>query len=68
MAHAGDDLFLLGDDFESILGLNEDETLLKLYPTLANEVSAKYRHIHPYLVCFQKNITELHATVLSRQQ
>ena len=35
--------------------------------TVANEVSAKYRNIHMYLVCFQENITGLHATVLSRQ-
>lgn len=53
MADAGDDLFLFGDDFEAILDLlDEDEALQEQSSTVANEVSAKYRKIHPYLVCF----------------
>ena len=69
MADVGDHSFLLGDDFEAILDIfDEDETLQKQFSTVANEVSAKYRNIHLYLVCFWENITELHATVLSHQQ
>ena len=53
MADAGDELFLFGDDFEAILDLlDEDEALQEQFSTVANEVSAKYRNIHPYLVCF----------------
>lgn len=53
MADAGDDLFLFGDDFEAILDLlDEDEALQEQFSTVAIEVSAKYRKIHPYLVCF----------------
>ena len=53
MADAGDDLFLFGDDFEAILDLlDEDEALQEQFSTVANEVSAKYRNIHPYLICF----------------
>ena len=56
MADAGDDLFLFGDDFEAILDLlDEDEALQEQFSTVANEVSANYIYIHPYLVCFQKN-------------
>ena len=67
MADVGDDLFLLGDDFEAILDLLDgDEALQEQFSTVASEVSAKYRNIHPYVVCFQKNVTKLHAIV--RQQ
>ena len=67
MADVGDDLFLLGDDFEAILDLLDgDEALQEQFPTVASEVSAKYRNIHLYVVCFQKNVTKLHAIV--RQQ
>lgn len=53
MADSGDDLFLFGDDFEAILDLlDEDEALQEQFSTVANEVSAKYGKIHPYLVCF----------------
>ena len=53
MADAGDDLFLFGDDFEAIFDLlDEDEALQEQFSTVANEVSAKYGKIHPYLVCF----------------
>ena len=69
MADAGDVLFLLGDYFEAILELlDEDEVLQEQFSTVASEVSAKYKKIHPYVVCFHKNVTKLHATVLSRQQ
>ena len=63
MADVGDDLFLLGDDFEAILDLDGDEALPEQF---SSEVSAKYRNIHLYVVCFQKNVTKLHAIV--RQQ
>ena len=67
MADVGDDLFLLGDDFEAILDLLDgDEALQEQFSTVASEVSAKYRNIHPYVVCFQKTVTKLHAIV--RQQ
>ena len=50
MADAGDDVFLLGDDFEAILDLlDEDEALQKQFSSVAREESAKYRNIHPYL-------------------
>ena len=56
MADAGDDLFLFGDDLEAILDLlDEDEPLQEQFSTVANEVSANYVNIHPYLVCFQRN-------------
>ena len=64
MADVGDDLFLLGDDLEAILDLLDgDEALQEQF---SSEVSAKYRNIHLYVVCFQKNVTKLHAIV--RQQ
>ena len=47
MADAGDDVFLLGDDFEAILDLlDDDEALQEQFSTVASEVSAKYRNIH----------------------
>ena len=49
MADAGDDVFLLGDDFEAILDLDEDEALQKQFSSVAGEESAKYINIHPYL-------------------
>ena len=53
MADAGGDLFFFGDDFKAILDLlDEDEALQEQFSTVANEVSAKYGKIHPYLVCF----------------
>ena len=56
MACAGDDLFLLGDDFEAMLDLlDEDEALQEQFTTVASEVSAYYINIHPHLVCFQTN-------------
>lgn len=56
MADAGDDLFLVGDDFEAVLDLlDEDEALQEQFSTVASEVSVNYTNIHPYLVCFQKN-------------
>ena len=55
--------------FEAILDLfDEDEALQEQFLTVTSEVSAMHRNIHPYLVCFRKNITELYASVMSRQQ
>lgn len=54
MADARSDLFLfVGDDFEAILDLlDEDEALQEQFSTVASEVSANYMNIHPHLVCF----------------
>ena len=64
MADAGDDLFLFGDDFEAILDLlDEDDALQEQFSTVANEVSAEYRKIHPYLV---RGCTQLYCNSSSK--
>ena len=70
MADGGEDLILIGDSFEAILDIfDEDEVLQEQFLTAASEVSAEYLEAYSYLAYnffFLKGFTEPHANVLSR--
>lgn len=51
MADGGEDLILIGDSFEAILDIfDEDEVLQEQFLTAASEVSAEYLEAYSYLV------------------
>lgn len=51
MADGGEDLILIGDSFEAILDIfDEDEVLQEQFSTAASEVSAEYLEAYSYLV------------------